>query len=165
MNHHRDRYPSFLVRLAILGSSLLAISACDVNAQDPHPGTTTTYHDYTGYVEEYQEATQRLQLPTKANWPAIPSPPAESRRYAKGVGTTDAELFWYCQWEKEWLASYRMDTPHAAAALTQIKQIKSFQVYTVALDDASRQQIGDSITKAESGDPTGVQADVRANCR
>jgi hypothetical protein len=92
-------------------------------------------------------------------------PPAEKHRYAKGVGTTKAELHWYCQWEKEWLTSYRSEASRAAAALAQLQQVTGFQLYTVALDDAGRRQVSDSLAKAQAGAGVDLQADVEANCQ
>lgn len=148
--------------MVIPALTVFALAACGAPS---HNGSTggSPYNNYTEYVAEFKQAAKRLDLPPDVTWPEVSSSET-SNRFAKGVGTTKAELFWFCQWEREWLSTRLGDQQRAAVALEQVKRIKSYQVFAVALDEIGRRQINESIAQAESGDPAGVQADVDANC-
>jgi hypothetical protein len=73
-------------------------------------------------------------------------------------------LFWFCEWEKEWLSAHDVDPGRAELALSRLENIYRTQLYRVALDEAGRSQVDRSITHARAGDPEYLRLDVQANC-
>lgn len=141
-----------------------ALTACGSGISSPSSSTTDTYNTHDGYSEEYRSAISRLDLPDGVAWPATPTPPESPTRYAQGAGITHAELFWLCAWKKEWLYTRTINPEISGEALQKIKQAKDLQLYRVALDPEGRKVLDRAITEADIGNPSGIQADVKANC-
>ncbi|MFI6820752.1 hypothetical protein ACIBJE_07335 [Micromonospora sp. NPDC050187] len=154
----RAKAPAGIAALAT--TMVLLLSAC---AHPTDAGGQPKYQDFAGYSDEYRKATERLDLPARSTWPELMPSPEDNARYAIGVGTTKAELAWLCEWEKEWL-EHSSNPRKAATILNEIKRIESFQVFTVAMDDISRDEVRANIKRAERGDQSGIQRDVQANC-
>nr|MDT0658891.1 hypothetical protein [Micromonospora sp. DSM 115978] len=119
-------------------------------------------------IEEFEAAQVDLELPPGVDWlPPPPSPSVEAgaaARFGEGVGVTHAELFWFCEWEKEWLAAHAVDPQRAELALSTLEGVYETQLYRVAMDEVGRSQVDKSITHARAGDPEHLRLDVQANC-
>lgn len=152
--------------LCTLVATSLIMCSCS-STEEPSPkGQEAAYLDRAGYLAEFERAKDRLRLPVGSSWEkAVPEAPEGDVRFARGVGTTDAELYWFCEWEKAWLAARDHDPKKADAAMDQLTQIFDLQVYLVAFDDAGRAHTREIIRRAQQGDPSGVQGDVEINCR
>ncbi|MFI7608916.1 hypothetical protein ACIBTV_27905 [Micromonospora sp. NPDC049366] len=156
-----------VVSLAAAGLAAANISGCSKpESSEPSNKPNSKYQEFDGYLAEYNSAIKSMTLPRNAMWGAAPTRPPEPMLYARGVGSTRAELTWYCAWEKEWLAALA-ENPRSERhdyAIEQLERVRTLQLYQVALDEEGRTQIERSLAEARRGNPAAVEADVATNC-
>ncbi|WP_129862086.1 hypothetical protein [Streptomyces albidoflavus] len=122
--------------------------------------------DYGAAADEYEKATAELNLPKDDNgFPGLPEPDEETQ-YQEGVGIIQAQYYWQCAWEKEWLTAQGEDDARAKIALTELKKASKMKYMSKEhLDDQGRSDFLAYLDRAILGDPSGFQMDYTANCQ
>jgi hypothetical protein len=122
--------------------------------------------DFDEAAAEYDAAAAELALPNGAKkFPGLPKP-QEDTRYQKGVGIVQAQYYWQCAWEKEWLASQGDGGDQAKAALAELEKAPKMKYMSKEhLDDQGRSDFLAYLDRAKLGDPSGFQMDYTANCQ
>ncbi|MCM8555973.1 hypothetical protein [Streptomyces sp. STCH 565 A] len=122
--------------------------------------------DYDAAAQEYKEAAADLNLPKGADdFPGLPEP-AEDTQYQKGVGLVQAQYYWQCAWEKEWLTGQEKNDARAKTALAELENAPKMEYMSKEhLDDQGRSDFLAYLDRAILGDPSGFQMDYTANCQ
>lgn len=131
---------------ATLVAGMLIVTSCSNVGIDPHN------NDYAAYNAEYQVAKQSLPLPEGASWPEHirdASTAGNPVTYEKGAGATDAQFFWLCHWAQDYLR--HASDQGSRAALTELKKMRSMQLWTDGIDDQLRTMLDQALTEAELG--------------
>lgn len=152
----KAKIASALAAFAALGA------ACAGPAAEPAAGPPN-YQNYEKMDAEFQKAKQDLQLPTGVTWPARANDVPETI-YEKNYGVTEAQLFWLCAWEKDLVAASSRDPARYEAALRQLDHLENTWLYQHGVEPSLRQLLADSIERAEQGDVSLIQQDVKVNC-
>ncbi|MGY5054068.1 hypothetical protein ACWDFR_08335 [Streptomyces sp. 900105755] len=146
-----------VLALATFFSALLSLSACSSGSD---------LMDYKAAATEYDHAAEQLKLPKGSEkFPGLPKP-EQKTKYQKGVGLVQAQYYWQCAWEKEWLTAQEKGGTRADAALTELKKAPRMEYMSKEhLDDQGRSDFSAYLDRAELGDPSGFQMDYTANCQ
>jgi hypothetical protein len=122
--------------------------------------------DYKAAATEYDAAAAKLTLPKGAKgFPGL-SEPQEKTRYQEGVGLVQAQYYWQCAWEKEWLAAQETGGGRAKAALAELEKAPKMKYMSKKhLDDQGRSDYLAYLDRAKLDDPSGFQMDYTANCQ
>lgn len=150
-----------LLLLASVGAGLLAACSSSTGGSDP-----ATFNDYRGYNAEYFREAHSLHLPPTYGWPThAPGPNDSDHSFQTGSGATDADAYWFCAWERNWMT--HLSQPDSAIAqrdLAMLRRIKTLHLYTVATPPGERHIVTDMIERAALGDSSLIARDVRVNC-
>ncbi len=139
----------------------LGIAGCASGPQESSPTRLLSYADVQA---EYRTSVSSLPAPEGYVYPQT-FDDEQGELYEVGFGRSRAVALWNCAWGKEWLRARTVDPDAAATALAQYRSVAETDVFRDHWDPVSVQEpFFDSIERAELGDPSGVQADVQANC-
>lgn len=112
---------------------------------------------------EYEAAAAQLELPPGVVFPGMPEG-VEGGVWQQGAGVAQAQLYWMSAWEVEWLEQRGVDMEREAKALDVLKnQVPESDLWNQHFDQNSRDWLMSCLEKAEAGDPSGFEQDVRAN--
>jgi len=125
--------------------------------------------EFTGYgpaAGEYRDAAAKLTLPGGAKgFPGL-AKPEEETSYQQGFGLTQAQFYWRCAWEREWLDTQGSDGKRAKVALFELQKAHSMEFMSKKhLDDLGRSNFDAYMEQAKLGDPSGFQQHFKANCK
>lgn len=136
--------------------TLIAACAACTNSAGP------VYLDAKAIDGEYATASTRLSLPKGVKFPASATPDrAEDGNpilYERGIGTQDAQLYWYCAWSEQALNHVDPRT-----ALDQLATVRDMRVWK-AFDDRGRATINAHLSAAGRDDMTPLADYVALNC-
>jgi hypothetical protein len=147
------------IRIAALAGAAALIAGCGSSGGNDDSKSV----DYNGYNREYHTEARKLTLPSIYGWPKDAVGPKTNAMYEVGSGMSHADYYWFCAWERRWLA--HLDSPSLARAdLAMLNRIKTLHEYRVASPPADQRFIDNMLDRAELGDPSSIQRDVRVNC-
>lgn len=109
--------------------------------------------------KEYQRETTVLRLPPGGKFP--PKSYSTMNTYQPGFGKNDADLYWLCAWEHQYLTG---TGAQRTAAAQQISTITSKYVYLHSYNAYTRQQTDQQLAAMHHGDPRPIQHDFQLNC-
>lgn len=150
------------IRLSILATLIIALAGCSKAGAEVSP-KSGVFLSYEKMTAEYREAAALIDLPPGEVWPE--SPPGErDAQYEEGFGSTQAEILWFCAWQREWLARLETDPLRAEYALETMEAVTDTGMYRIAYDDVSRSVVDERLDTARNGDTRAVKRDVLLNC-
>jgi hypothetical protein len=118
-----------------------------------------------GYDREYDREAATLRLPAGYGWPAKAPGIMPNASWQPGNGQSTADGYWFCAWQREWLAARQAADMHRAGdALAEIRRVTATHLYRVASPPPDQKYYDDLLAKAALGDPSAVSRDVQLNC-
>ena len=124
----------------------------------------TKFLDVTGMQKEYQKTAAKLKLPPGISFPKNAVSGRDAGTFEKGVGLSDAQVYWRQAWETEWLEQRGKDEARARNALAVLEnEVPKSKMMTEGADEATRRFFAEYLKKAKLGDPSGFQRDVELN--
>lgn len=144
--------------------TLLLLGGCGGSASAP-----TSDVVWNQYNAEYFREAHTLRLapgfvwPKKAPAPKV-GPDGSPIKFEKGTGRSHADAYWYCSWERAWIANRVSNPSLARKALAQLPLLRLTHKYRVSNDSAGQRYYDDAIRRAQLGDPSLIEQDVNANC-
>lgn len=139
----------------IIVTLIAACTAC-TNSAEP------VYVDAKAIDVEYAAASTQLTLPNGDKFPAPTTPDRADDGnpvlYERGIGTQDAQLYWYCAWAEQALNRIDLGT-----ALNQLANVRDMRVWK-AFDDRSRATIDSHLDAASHDDMTPLAEYAALNC-
>jgi hypothetical protein len=117
---------------------------------------------------EFRVEEKNLALATGWTWPKDPTPTAigpdgRSQVYQLGWGTTQADLFWYCTWEKKYIDPNITATERAKTYII-LTSVRKTHLYKFDLQPRDKTVFDDWLNAAGKGDLSGMEANVRESC-
>ncbi|GAA2774773.1 hypothetical protein GCM10010440_76980 [Kitasatospora cinereorecta] len=150
---------------AVLFAAAVLCTSCSSSG---HPAQQPDAITADQTAVEYKAEAARLVLSPGWSWPADPTPTAKGpdgapQLYQRGWGTTRADTFWYCSWQRRYLDPAVAPTDRDAA-LSQLKKVRDTHFYQADLLPADQKILDDQLSHAGLGDTTDMQNNVDVNC-
>lgn len=118
-----------------------------------------------GYNAEFRMEQAVLQLPTSYLWPRTAPGSVKDLSYQPRTGTSTADTYWFCAWERQWLDDQSGAASSAVERdLTFMQAVKHRELYLVASPAGDKKYYDDLLARARLGDPSQVARDVQLNC-
>ncbi|KJS52809.1 hypothetical protein [Streptomyces rubellomurinus] len=151
---------------AALAVAALSLAACGTGP-DHARGPNQPAVDAAGAAREFTAEEKNLALAPGHSWPADPTPKSVADDghgivYQPGYGTTRADLFWFCTWERRFVDPGTSDADRQATLNTMLT-VRSTYFYKNSLEPADKKFFDGILDSAGLGDNSKVQNDIR-NC-
>ena len=155
-------------RAAAFGAAALLLSGCASAHSGTHDGSNVHAIDAAGVAKEFRAEQTALTLAPGHHWPADPTPEsgaADGHKdvYQPGYGTTRADQFWFCTWERQLVDPATSDTDRHTALQTMMT-VRNTYFYKNSLEPQDKAFFDGILDAAGLGDNSKVQNDIR-NCQ
>ncbi|MFC1410340.1 hypothetical protein ACEZCY_13840 [Streptacidiphilus sp. N1-12] len=155
-----------VIAAAVLAAAAALCTSCSSGGS--HQATGPDGITATQVSTEFKAEQQHLTLAPKWVWPADPTPESKgpdgrAMMFGRGYGTTHADFYWMCSWERYYL-SPGISTSASDHALAVMKSVSNTEYYKVALLPADQTALDKEISDAGLGDKTVLVKDVAVNC-
>lgn len=149
-------------------AAVLVVAATAVVGCSADSSAGTRANSPSAAADEYRSEQPALTLAPGWDWPKSveypkTGPDGAGMVYQSGYGTTQADHYWYCSWERH-LVEGEPSGSRRAETLQELESVRETHMYIHDIIDIDRPMFNEILDGALQGNLELMRRDVRLNC-